>query len=1070
MVAPGWCKAGDYTAPVAACPGCGETNPARARFCLACGRPLTGDHATAEQRKPVTVIFADVVGSTTLGEARDPEAVRRLMLRYFEEMRDVIARHGGMVEKFIGDAVMAVFGLPQVHEDDALRAVRAAADMRAALTRLNTELDATYGTTLQVRIGVNSGEVMAGAPGASTLVTGDAVNLAARLEQAAGAGEILLGPTTYGLVRDAVLAEEGPPLSVKGKAQPVAAWRLAGVIFGAPGRARRVDTTFVGRAHERSLLEWVFDRVARERTCHLVTVLGPAGVGKSRLVTEFLKGVGDAAKTLVGRCLPYGEGITFWPVAEVVRQATGIAENDDHPTALAKLRAAIGTGESAARVADEVAGLLGLGVTSSDPAWAVRKGLETLARNRPVAIVVEDLQWAEPTMLDLVEHVADWSRDAPLLIVAVARPELLDRRPGWGGGKVNATSLLLEPLGREEAGALLQALLGRATLEPRVRTRLVDTAGGNPLFLEELLAMLFDEGLLREVDGSWEPVGPLDELPLPGTIQALLAARLDSVAPPERDTLDRASVVGEEFDLATAAALHPPGHRAQVPDRVRALVRKELLRAVSSRSIDDDRFAFRHKMIRDAVYAAVPKQARATLHEQVADLLVAAADDRTGEFDELIGYHLEQAVRHRSDLYADDRATAELARRAAASLGVGGRRALARGDMPAAVTLLGRAAALLPATDVERAVVCTELGKALTEMGDMTAAAKAIDEATSVAERTGDLVARTRAGLARLMLASSVDLTGWVDEASGEAERAIAVLTDLGDDLGLAQAWGVLCEVHYLRGRVAASEEALRRCGEHARRAGDLREETDTAAGLAWTAVEGPVPVQEAIDRCEATLRRYAGHRSVEARTWRALAMLRAMRGELDESRALLRRSAEGFTDLGQRYWLAATDDVAGRVALLAGDRAEAARAYRAAAEQLEHIGDVVYLPIVLASLSMSLDDPREAAALVERSRAAAEPEDVMAQILWRLADAHRRRRAADVSGAVDAAAAAAALASDTDALDLQGDALSTLGVMHAMSDAADEARDSLEAALDRYERKGNLVSAGRVRAEIARL
>jgi len=1035
---------------------------------MACGSPLPERPAHAEQRKPVTVVFTDVVDSTAMGEQLDAEAVRGLMLRYFDAMAAVVARHGGTVEKFIGDAVMAVFGLPHVHEDDAVRAVRAAADMRVELARLNAELEPVWGRTLRIRTGVNSGEVMAGAPGQATLVTGDAVNLAARLEQAAGPGEILLGPSTYHLVRDAVVAQQAAPLTLKGKARPVVPWRLDAVIAGAPGHARRFDTTFVGREAECGLLEWAFQRVSRERTCHLVTVLGAAGVGKSRLVGEFLARVGDRAKVVTGRCLPYGEGITFWPVAEIVRQAIGITDTASAEEASDRLRAALGPDDGSG-VAAQLEALIGLTARpSGDPAWAVRKGLEALARRRPVVIVLEDLHWAEPTLLDLVEHVADWSRDAPILLVAVARPELLDRRAGWSGGKVNATSLLLEPLPEEDARKLLDTLAGGAPLHEYVRRRLVRTAAGNPLFLEELLAMLVDEGWLG---GDERDRARLEELPLPGTIQGLLAARLDRIDPPERDTLDRASVVGEVFALETAAALTPPGERDDVPRRVRGLVRKELLRI--EQSMGAEVFAFRHLLVRDAVYTALPKQARAELHERVADLLSAAAGTRTGEYDELVGYHLEQAVRHRTDIRRDDPAIPALAARAARHLTVGGRRALARGDMPATVSLLQRAADLMRTGDPDLPALLADLVRALTETGDTAGATKALDDAAAAAEAGGDPAARIRVELSRLELASNVDLSGWADAASAEVERVIPMLTAHGDDLGLAQAWGLLGEVRYLRGQIAASEEAFRRHGEHGRRAGGLREEAETAAGLAWTAVDGPTGVAEAIRRCEDTLRRFAGHRAVEARVWRALALLRAMRGEFPAARSLVARSREAFTDLGQRYWLAATDEVAGRVAWLAGDRGGAERAFRAAIEQFEDIGDATYLPMALAGLSIALDDDaaEEAGRLADRSRAAAEPDDVMAATLWRLADAHRHRRAGDLAPAAQAAASAVGLVAGTDLLNLQGDALWLLGSLRARA-GADRAvaRDSLAQALDRYERKGNLVAADRVRDDLAAL
>ncbi len=873
------------------CAQCGEDNPDRARFCLACGAPLAAT-PTAEVRKTVTVLFADVTGSTALGEQLDPEALRTLMLRYFDAMASVIARHGGTVEKFVGDAVMAVFGVPRVHEDDALRAVRAALEMREELDRLNTELEALYGVHLQIRTGVNTGEVVAGRAGDPTLVSGDAVNLAARLEQAAASGEIYLGPVTHELVRDAVMAEPGAALSLKGKSSPVTPWRLEAVMAAAHGRARRFDTPFVGRRQELELLAWAFERVLREQACHVVTLLGAAGVGKSRLVTEALAHVRDRADVLVGRCLPYGEGITYWPVSEIVRQASGIGETDDAATALGKLRRALGAdtdggGGAVERVATEVAALLGLGGRrqGSDGTWAVRKLLEALARRRPLVVVFEDLHWAEPTLLDLVEHVADWSRDAPLLLLAVARPELLDERPGWGGGKLNSTSLLLEPLDPGECQTLLSGLLGSASVDRTAAERITAATAGNPLFLEEMLRMLVDDGLLRRTGSGWAPTADLDSVAMPPTVTALLTARLDRIDRPEREVLDRAAVVGETFERGAVIALAPEVEQAGVPARLLALVRKELLRAGAAVSVEDEVFAFRHLLVRDAVYAALPKTVRADLHERFARWLEGVTPSRNLEYDEVIAYHLEQTVSLRGELGVHGHSERRLAESAARRLAAGGRRAFGRGDMPAAVKLLRRSIALQPPDDAGGADLLLTLGTAMTETGDLQSAQAAMDRAAGIAATVDDAGARARVRLGQLWLRSSLDLDGWAADAEREATEALAVFRALDDDQGKARAEALLAEVLYLRCHVADSEAALRRAAAHAERAGDLHEAIQAVAALAFAAVDGPLPVGEGIARCEEILRRYDGHRSVEARTLRALALLRAMGGELDAGR-----------------------------------------------------------------------------------------------------------------------------------------------------------------------------------------
>ena len=429
------------------CAQCGQENPDGFRFCGACGAPLGEAAPAREVRKTVTVLFADVVGSTALGESRDPEAVRAQMANWFEDARTILARHGGTVEKFIGDAVMAVFGVPRTHEDDALRAVRAAAELQRPL----------------LRIGVNTGEVVAGE--GETIVTGDAVNVAARLEQAAGPGEVLIGMETYRLVRDAVGVEKVPPLDLKGKAAPVTAYRLLEIDTSAEGVARRLDSPLVGRRRERERLRADFEHVVSERTCQLFTLLGPAGVGKSRLVLDFVESAD--ARTVRARCLPYGEGITYWPLVEVVLQLGA------EPDAI-------------------------LGSSPPETQLAFRRLLESAAAEQPLVVVLDDLQWAEETFLDLVEHVADWSRNGPIFLLCVARPELLDSRPMWGGGKPNATSILLEPLPAGDVDQLLDNLLDGTPLDAEIRRRILTSADGNPLFVEEMIAMVREEGGTRD--------------------------------------------------------------------------------------------------------------------------------------------------------------------------------------------------------------------------------------------------------------------------------------------------------------------------------------------------------------------------------------------------------------------------------------------------------------------------------------------------------------------------------------------------------------------------------------------
>ena len=585
-----------------------------------------------EQRKVVTILFCDLVGSTALGESTDPEALRARMRRYFEDLRAIIERHGGTVEKFVGDAVMAVFGIPVSHEDDALRAVRAAAEMREAIAAHE----------LEARIGINTGEVVVGGEG-ETLVTGDAVNIAARLEQVAPNGEILVGAETLALVRDAVHAEALEPLELKGKTRPVGAYRLLEVIGDASPITRNLAAPLVGRERERQRLRRAFEDAVADRTCQLFTLLGPAGMGKSRLVADFLDGVGTEADVLRGRCLSYGEEITYWPLVEML-VPLGIEPEDV------------------------------VGSTPAETRVAFRKLLEARAVERPQVVVVDDLQWAAPEFVDLVEHVADLSRDASIFLLCIARTELLDIRPGWSGGKLNATSLLLEPLGADECEALIANLLGSHELGTDERERIVAASGGNALFVEEMVAMV------RETDGNLD-------VALPPTISALLQARIDSLDGELRLVLERAAIEGEVFHVGAVAELSSDSARPALDEHLAALVRKDLVRLERSLIAGQDAYRFRHLLIREAAYATMPKELRAQLHEKYAEWLEGTADESAFELDEIVGYHLEQALVFRQGARDAGRG-ARHARGAAAArsrdAGAGSRRPAGRRRPPAA--------------------------------------------------------------------------------------------------------------------------------------------------------------------------------------------------------------------------------------------------------------------------------------------------------------------------------------------------------------------------------------------------
>src|SRR5919106_3619329 len=521
-------------------------------------QPPTG----TEARKVVTALFSDVTGSTVLGQDLDPESLRRIMSRYFEEMKSVVERHGGTVEKFIGDAVMAVFGVPLLHEDDALRAVRAGVEMRDALQRLNDEFERTWGVRIATRTGVNTGEVMAGAPGrGESLVIGDAVNVAARLEQAAQPGEILVGEDTYRLVRDAVVVEEVDPLALKGITRPVPAWRLLQVVPGAPGLTRHLDSPLVGRDAELSALSEIFNRSVQAEACALVSVMGSAGVGKSRLAGEFISAVTPQATVVTGRCLPYGEGISFWPIIEVLRHAAGISERDSGEDVRAKISQLLLPGDESALIVDRLGALLGIAERTpnvQETFWGVRKLFEGLGERRQLVVVFDDIQWAEPTFLDLLEYLAASIRRGPVLMVCLSRPEILDSRPAWmSGERTNASVITLQPLGQSQIDGLIRNLVGGTELPSEAREHIAEVAEGNPLFVEEILHMLVDDGLIQSVDGRWNVLEDLSRISIPPTIHALLTARLDRLDTDERAVIERASVIGRVFWWGAVAQLSP---------------------------------------------------------------------------------------------------------------------------------------------------------------------------------------------------------------------------------------------------------------------------------------------------------------------------------------------------------------------------------------------------------------------------------------------------------------------------------------------------------------------------------
>jgi class 3 adenylate cyclase/tetratricopeptide (TPR) repeat protein len=970
---------------VPVCRECGQDNPEGARFCNSCAAPLAPAGTGREQRKTVTVLFCDVTGSTALGESSDPEAFRSLLARYFARMSGIAEAHGGTVGKFIGDAVMAVFGMPLAHEDDALRACRSAIEMRDALPNLG----------MQARIGINTGEVVSGIQG--SLATGDAVNVAARLEQAAQPGEILLGAETYALVSDVAVVDVLEPLELKGKSKPVPAYRLAGI---AGTRERRHETPFVGRDAELQALHTAWQRVLDTPRSELLTVLGDAGVGKSRLTIEFLSSVD--ARVVRGRCVPYGDGITYLPVVEVLKQLDAPPSD---PAAAASL-------ESLLRETEH-------GTSAEEIAWAFSRALEEHA---PLVVVFDDIHWGEETFLDLIDGVAVLSSGAPLLLLCLARPELAERRPEW------PVTLRLKPLPDEQVGELLPV-----TLPPKLRRRITRAAGGNPLFVTEMVAMASESD---------------DDVVVPPTLQALMAARLDQLPGPERAVLELGAIEGEIFYRGTIQAL---SEDSRITPHLASLIRKELIGPERSAFPGDDAFRFRHLLMRDATYEALRKSTRADLHERYATW----ADERGGDLveqDEIVGYHLEQAARCRDEL---DEPDLELAQRAGDRLAAAGRRALARGDSRAARRLLTRALAL---TRDIRVDVELELDLCESEYLRSPETAAGIAEAAAErAHRHGDPAGEAVARVVAADYRSHVTVESRVKEVEKLALRAVPLLEETENHAGLARAWGALGGIANLRGRYEEALTSAEKVLFHSRLAGRPR---TALLLLEYALVYGPRPADEGLRVLDDALPRTSHPGPLLHRS-----LLLAMLGRFEEAWPAARESSERARALSgnsQAQFLA-------QIATFEGDHTAAVACWRDHCELLERHGDRAALSTAAALLGRSLcalGREAEAEPLARRARELADASDIVTQAVWRQLQA-RILAAGNAEAALPLAQEAVEIAGRTDGLTMQGDALCDLAEVLACAGRTGEAAVALEQALHRYEGKRNFAMVAQVRPRL---
>ena len=1055
--------AGPYTGEVRACPSCGEANPDRFTDCAFCGAGLLEQSPVREERKVLTVVFCDLKDSTGLGERLDPEALGEVLDLYFTAMTRAIGRHGGSVQKFIGDAIVAAFGIPVLHEDDALRAVRAAVEMRQALTRLNRQLEAGYGTTLVTRTGVHTGEVVVReAVNEQQVLTGDTLNTAARLEQTAGENEILIGEPTYRLVREAVEVDAVPDLVLKGKSVPVAAYRLH-LVVGDEQASRRHLAPIVGREDELALLTARFERAVTERRCQLATVLGEAGVGKSRLVRALIEAEEERALVLRGRCLPYGESITFWPFLAIVREAAGIGQDELGTAARASVEALSGDPEVARRVAsaldwsDEE-------LPVAELFWGIRELLEGLARTRPVVLVIDDVHWAAPTLLDLVEHLVERVVDAPILVVCTARPLMLESRPQWSDGP-SADRLFLDRLPDDASARLIENMTGGLEVPPTLTTTILRAAEGNPLFVEQLVSMLIERGTLVQAGGRWQSSSDIGRLEVPPSIQALLAARLDMLDAAERGVVDPASVIGLEFPSVAVSEIAAPPVREETAAKLSSLTDKRLVRRETSADDEND-YRFDHLLIRDAAYNGVLKRARAELHQRYAEWLEAAAGAR--ERDEVIGYHLEQATAYRAQLGPMDRHAHSLATRASEKLASAGRRAFARGDLPAAVDLLRRAHGTLPADDMTRVWLVPDLAEALLEAGSFDVARDVLAEADGAGADTVSRCAAARAELVRLLVdlyAGNED--GWLERADEAVVRLIPVFEAADNHAGLTTAWRVRNLAHVTALRYDAGFEAAEHIIRHAEAAGDVRQQRRGAIAYAISALHGPTPVAEGIPRCEELIATVEGDRRTQGVIQLCLAQLLAMDGEIDRAREAYRSAETMLVDLGQGVLAASTSTDSAPVEVLAGNHALAAEQLRRDDAALERLGETYLRATVaglLAQVLVATGELEEAEQAARRADELAGPDDVDAQVLWRASVGRCRAAQGRMEEAIALADEAVRLTDDVAAPMLRAQALADRAMVRAAAGRAAESAADFTEAIALHEAKGDRLGSEAVR------
>jgi tetratricopeptide (TPR) repeat protein len=1004
-------------------------------------------------RKAKTMLKVVTVVSFALGrEEDDAERLAAALEGAGGILTAVLGREGDLVRTEAG-SVRAFFGVPRLQGDDALRAVRAAYDGAAAVKAL---------ASVGLRAGVATSEALVSGDD-EPIVTGGVVGTAAELTWAAPDGAVLLCPETYALARRAVEVELG---ELKTGA---AAHRLVALMEATP-----FEGPFVGRDDDSATLDHAFAQAIRMRRALLLTVVGPAGVGKSRLIREFRSRIDHRALCVFGRCRTEADGATFAPIVEAIYEATGLTVDDDAATARQKIELLLGSEAAAPQITDRIVQLVGLEEPESsrdETFWAIRKLFELLASQRPLVVVIDDLHRAQPTLLALIADVADLTRDAPMLLVCLARTEFLDENPGWGGGRANAWSVQLEPLVDAECRDLVEHLAG-TSVPPGLLGRIVELAEGNPLFVAETVAMLVGDGVIDREGGRRAVMRDVDRISIPRSVQALVGARLERLPPAERDLVERASVEGRVFHAGAVAALAGDSASADVGALLVLLVRKDIVRPDTPRVPGESAFRFRHALIREVAYESLPKLVRSSLHERLADWLERTAGDRPGVSQEFIGIHLERAFRLSTEVGRSDDHARALAVRGGGHLVAAGRRAAARGDAPAARRLLSRSVELLRGTP-EGLAAELDLAVALLQGGQVAEAETMLDHVVVAAKEAGEFHLEWYATLEKAGLEYDRRPergTAWLRE---RVEAGRAVFDQLADEAGLAKAWRLLGYLDIVACRWEDAQAAYERAFSHARRAGGHRDEIAATVALIFCLVQGPEPVDTAIRRCSELVERAPGARSVEALGLAARGALLAMVERFDEARQLALESRALLEDLGQVRRAADATVLWSSVELLAGDPEAAVDCLRHALRIARRTGDqgqrASFAALLAEALHASSRDDLSARAARFVAEHADEG-DVVSQVKWRqvLASVLARHGAGDE--AAQHAREAVQIAGRSDDLNTHAETLAVLAEVLGGNGRADEALSAATHARDLWRRKGNRAAERRFEPLLAGL